>query len=276
MPAGSERSEFKWSPYNICEAWAEKRSYYTAKSGRLDVYRAAQEVLRHVTNGRILLALQPPTPPPDQGDYGASAVGAAAGGGNDVGGAGSGGVAELKAAVAALVGAHLAKQARQKKRKGKKGGHVSHVDESVDDIMAAFASLLVDFELDEGDDFGGSSDGEAAVPSWLVRAFHSLAAASRAGVGGAAGESFESTLFGWESFSTEGYDYDVVLCMVGELETVLPQTLLVQYNDLGAAVELHFAVGGSAAAGGGGGGEPANVVILEISVDSCKVQLKAA
>ena len=33
-----ENTGFQWSAYNICEAWAEKRRYFTAKSGRLDVY----------------------------------------------------------------------------------------------------------------------------------------------------------------------------------------------------------------------------------------------
>ena len=60
--------------------------------------------------------------------------------------------------------------------------------------------------------------------------------------------------------------------MLGELETVLPQTLLVQYNDLGATVELHFAVPPVVAAAALGG----NVVVVEICVDEGKVQVTAA
>jgi hypothetical protein len=29
----------KWSPVDICEAWAVKRGYFTAKAARPDVYR---------------------------------------------------------------------------------------------------------------------------------------------------------------------------------------------------------------------------------------------
>ncbi len=50
----------KWSAYDICEAWAEKRGYMTARSQRLDVARSANHILRMTLEGRIMLALRPP------------------------------------------------------------------------------------------------------------------------------------------------------------------------------------------------------------------------
>eukprot|EP00039_Didymoeca_costata_P008926 m.118715 g.118715 ORF g.118715 m.118715 type:complete len:497 (-) comp14287_c0_seq4:127-1617(-) len=51
--------EFFWSAYRICESYAEKKHFVTAKSGRLDVSRAAREMLSFVITGRILLAYVP-------------------------------------------------------------------------------------------------------------------------------------------------------------------------------------------------------------------------
>ncbi|XP_039625919.1 guanine nucleotide-binding protein-like 1 isoform X1 [Polypterus senegalus] len=49
-----------WSAWDICEAWAEKRGYKTAKAARNDVYRAANSLLRLATDGRLCLCMQPP------------------------------------------------------------------------------------------------------------------------------------------------------------------------------------------------------------------------
>ncbi|KJE93583.1 HSR1 protein [Capsaspora owczarzaki ATCC 30864] len=49
-----------WSAWDICEAWAEKRGYRTAKAARLDVYRGANSLLRLAVDGRIVLSMKPP------------------------------------------------------------------------------------------------------------------------------------------------------------------------------------------------------------------------
>lgn len=61
-----------WSAWKICEAWAMKRGYRTAKAARLDVYRAANHILRLALEGRIVLATLPKgfvggPPPTDDG-----------------------------------------------------------------------------------------------------------------------------------------------------------------------------------------------------------------
>ena len=55
-----DQPNFQWSPFNICEAFATARGFLTAKSGRPDVHRAANLLLRMVSDGRILLAFTPP------------------------------------------------------------------------------------------------------------------------------------------------------------------------------------------------------------------------
>ncbi|CAL1287209.1 unnamed protein product [Larinioides sclopetarius] len=53
--------EVKWSAYDICEAWAMKRGFRTARTARPDVYRAANNILRMALDGRTLcLAFYPP------------------------------------------------------------------------------------------------------------------------------------------------------------------------------------------------------------------------
>ncbi|KAF8773110.1 guanine nucleotide-binding protein-like 1 isoform X1 [Argiope bruennichi] len=53
--------EVKWSAYDICEAWAIKRGFRTARTARPDVYRAANNILRMALDGRtICLAFYPP------------------------------------------------------------------------------------------------------------------------------------------------------------------------------------------------------------------------
>ncbi|CAH0731196.1 unnamed protein product, partial [Brenthis ino] len=49
-----------WSPRDICDGWAKKRGYLTAKSARLDTYRAANSLLRMALDGKICLWLRPP------------------------------------------------------------------------------------------------------------------------------------------------------------------------------------------------------------------------
>ncbi|XP_054715883.1 guanine nucleotide-binding protein-like 1 [Uloborus diversus] len=54
--------ELKWSSFDICEAWAIKRGFHTAKTSRPDVYRAANNILRMALDGRtICLAFYPPS-----------------------------------------------------------------------------------------------------------------------------------------------------------------------------------------------------------------------
>uniref|UniRef100_A0A3B3ZVL8 Guanine nucleotide-binding protein-like 1 n=1 Tax=Periophthalmus magnuspinnatus TaxID=409849 RepID=A0A3B3ZVL8_9GOBI len=55
---GSE--EPKWTAWDVCEAWAERRGYKTAKAARNDVYRAANSLLRLAIDGRLCLCLRPP------------------------------------------------------------------------------------------------------------------------------------------------------------------------------------------------------------------------
>ncbi|NWS64583.1 GNL1 protein, partial [Chunga burmeisteri] len=49
-----------WTAWDLCEAWAEKRGYKTAKAARNDVYRAANSILRLAAEGRLRLCLRPP------------------------------------------------------------------------------------------------------------------------------------------------------------------------------------------------------------------------
>lgn len=48
-----------WTAWKICEAWAIKRGFRTAKAARLDVFRAANNILRLALDGRIVLATVP-------------------------------------------------------------------------------------------------------------------------------------------------------------------------------------------------------------------------
>lgn len=54
-----------WTPYNICEAYAQKRGYFIAKTGRLDTHRAGLELLYDCIDGKIAISW----PPPDILDY---------------------------------------------------------------------------------------------------------------------------------------------------------------------------------------------------------------
>ncbi|XP_015226287.1 PREDICTED: guanine nucleotide-binding protein-like 1 [Cyprinodon variegatus] len=53
-------TEPSWTAWEVCEAWAERRGYKTAKAARNDVYRAANSLLRLAIDGRLCLCLRPP------------------------------------------------------------------------------------------------------------------------------------------------------------------------------------------------------------------------
>lgn len=54
------QSPAKFTAWDLCEAWAVKRGYRTAKAGRSDVYRAANSILRLTVDGRLCLCMRPP------------------------------------------------------------------------------------------------------------------------------------------------------------------------------------------------------------------------
>ncbi|XP_044278412.1 guanine nucleotide-binding protein-like 1 isoform X2 [Varanus komodoensis] len=53
-------AEPPWCAWDVCEAWAEKRGYKTAKGARNDVYRAANSLLRLAVDGRLCVCMRPP------------------------------------------------------------------------------------------------------------------------------------------------------------------------------------------------------------------------
>ncbi|XP_018331903.1 guanine nucleotide-binding protein-like 1 isoform X2 [Agrilus planipennis] len=48
-----------WSAMDVCDGWAKKRGFFTAKAARLDTYRAANNLLRMALDGKICLCLRP-------------------------------------------------------------------------------------------------------------------------------------------------------------------------------------------------------------------------
>lgn len=48
-----------WSAMDVCAAWAIKRCFLTAKTGRPDYYRAANSILRMALDGKLTLTLRP-------------------------------------------------------------------------------------------------------------------------------------------------------------------------------------------------------------------------
>ncbi|XP_072396262.1 guanine nucleotide-binding protein-like 1 [Diabrotica undecimpunctata] len=48
-----------WSAMDVCDGWAKKKGFYTAKAARLDSYRAANSLLRMALDGKICLCLRP-------------------------------------------------------------------------------------------------------------------------------------------------------------------------------------------------------------------------
>lgn len=49
-----------WSAIDICNAWASKRNFITARTARLDSYRAANSLLRMALEGKICIHIYPP------------------------------------------------------------------------------------------------------------------------------------------------------------------------------------------------------------------------
>lgn len=52
--------EDTWSAMDICDGWAQKKGFYTAKAARLDTYRAANHLLRMALEGKIPFFMLPP------------------------------------------------------------------------------------------------------------------------------------------------------------------------------------------------------------------------
>nr|CAD7427509.1 unnamed protein product [Timema monikensis] len=50
----------EWSAIDVCDGWALKRGFYTARAARLDTYRAANQLLRMALDGKICICLRPP------------------------------------------------------------------------------------------------------------------------------------------------------------------------------------------------------------------------
>lgn len=49
-----------WSAMDVCDAWAIKRNFVTARAARLDTYRAANSLLRMALEGKICIYVYPP------------------------------------------------------------------------------------------------------------------------------------------------------------------------------------------------------------------------
>lgn len=54
-----EGDDNEWSATDVCDAWAIKRNFHTAKAARPDTYRAANSILRMALDGKLTLALRP-------------------------------------------------------------------------------------------------------------------------------------------------------------------------------------------------------------------------
>lgn len=57
-----------WSAMDICDSWAAKRNYMTAKGAKFDTYRAANSILRMALEGKICLFVYPPRWATNQGN----------------------------------------------------------------------------------------------------------------------------------------------------------------------------------------------------------------
>lgn len=55
-----EGKDSVWSAIDVCEAWALKRGFLTAKAARPDASRAANSILRMALEGQITLCMLPP------------------------------------------------------------------------------------------------------------------------------------------------------------------------------------------------------------------------
>lgn len=58
-----------WSAWDVCDAWAHKRGFQTAKAGRTDVYRGANSLLRLAVDGKIVMCVYPPNFIAERGQY---------------------------------------------------------------------------------------------------------------------------------------------------------------------------------------------------------------
>ncbi|XP_015121472.1 guanine nucleotide-binding protein-like 1 [Diachasma alloeum] len=54
-----QENDETWSALDICEGWAAKRNYRTARTARLDTYRAANSLLRMALEGKICIFVYP-------------------------------------------------------------------------------------------------------------------------------------------------------------------------------------------------------------------------
>lgn len=57
---GVRSHDHPWSAWDVCDAWAHKRGFQTAKAGRTDVYRGANSLLRLAVDGKIVMCVYPP------------------------------------------------------------------------------------------------------------------------------------------------------------------------------------------------------------------------
>ncbi|XP_063676527.1 guanine nucleotide-binding protein-like 1 isoform X2 [Bolinopsis microptera] len=64
-PCLEEEPQAPWTAWYICFAWADKNGYHTARTGRPDVYRGANSILRLLVTGRLCLRLLPPEYSPE-------------------------------------------------------------------------------------------------------------------------------------------------------------------------------------------------------------------
>ncbi|KAI8054039.1 P-loop containing nucleoside triphosphate hydrolase protein [Syncephalis plumigaleata] len=55
-----EEDNYEWTAWDICEEFAIQRGFMTARGARPDVSRAANQILRMVNMGQILLSFKPP------------------------------------------------------------------------------------------------------------------------------------------------------------------------------------------------------------------------
>eukprot|EP01102_Stenamoeba_stenopodia_P018942 TRINITY_DN702_c0_g3_i3.p1 TRINITY_DN702_c0_g3~~TRINITY_DN702_c0_g3_i3.p1 ORF type:complete len:457 (+),score=164.67 TRINITY_DN702_c0_g3_i3:544-1914(+) len=52
--------EDEWTPFGVCEAYALKKGYVIARTGRPDVHRAGLELLRNCLDGELVISWPPP------------------------------------------------------------------------------------------------------------------------------------------------------------------------------------------------------------------------
>ncbi|CAG5135148.1 unnamed protein product [Candidula unifasciata] len=55
-----ELKDYKWTAFDICQAWAIKCGFTTSRAGRPDTYRAANQILRLAAEGQLCLCFRPP------------------------------------------------------------------------------------------------------------------------------------------------------------------------------------------------------------------------